>query len=234
MGMRTYRETFDEDNGGWWGWISNQHGPLRLENWDGALLTRSPWWIDYNHAPPGAGYLHMLYCMNTKGPFSEAIMDAGGPNRFAAGGYPTNFVNARLTLRLRGELDARGANPLLLVQASGGGLVSGWLLTGQPLQVQPEWYEQTVTLAPDPRQWTCLGSRHNRADYYGYIDLATVLADVNVNIMLVLFPLTIAPMGPLDGDPHMLRPGKDYPVWTSRLPEGYILLDEVSIAFGEA
>lgn len=231
MVKHIYRETFEDDNGGWWGWISNQHGPLKLENRDGALYTRSPWWIDYNHAPPGAGYLHMLYCMNTKGPFSEAIMDAGGFNRFVAGAYPTNLMEARVTMRLRGELEARGAHPTLLVQASSGGLVSGWLLTGQPFAVRPEWSEQTVSLVPDPAQWTCLGSRHNRVDYYGTIDLETVLSNVNVNIMLVLFPLTIAPMGPIDGDPHILRAGKDYPVWTSRLPEGYLLLDEVRIEF---
>ena len=206
---------------------------MPLENRNGALYARSPWWIDYNHAPPGAGYLHMLYCMNTKGPFSETIMDAGGPNRFVQGGYPTNLTHTRVTLRMRGELETRGALPTLLVQASSGGLVSGWLLTGQPFAVQPEWGEQTAALVPDPAQWKCLGSRHNRADYYGRIDLETVLADVNVNIMLVLFPLTVAPMGPINGDPHILRPGKDYPVWTSRLPEGYLLLDEVRIEFSE-
>jgi hypothetical protein len=53
--------------------------------------------------------------------------------------------------------------------------------------------------------------------------------------MLVLFPLTVAPMGPIAGDPHQLRPGRDYPVWTSRLPEGYVTLSEVRIEFaGEA
>jgi len=29
---------------------------------------------------------------------------------------------------------------------------------------------------------------------------------MNVNIMFILFPLTIAPIGPIDGDPHILRP----------------------------
>jgi hypothetical protein len=26
------------------------------------------WWIDYNHAPPGAGYMHLLASLNTAGP----------------------------------------------------------------------------------------------------------------------------------------------------------------------
>ncbi len=35
----------------------------------------------------------------------------------------------------------------------------------------------------------------------------------------------------LNGDPHLLRPEKDYPVWRSQLPEGYVTLDEVRITF---
>ena len=51
-------------------------------------------------------------------------------------------------------------------------------------------------------------------------------------ILFVLSPLDVAPMGPLAGNPHLLRPERDYPVWRSRLPEGYVLLDEVRIEFG--
>jgi hypothetical protein len=50
--------------------------------------------------------------------------------------------------------------------------------------------------------------------------LERVLRDVNTDILLVLYPLDAAPMGPLAGDPHRLRPERDYPVWRSRLPEG--------------
>ena len=49
--------------------------------------------------------------------------------------------------------------------------------------------------------------------------------------MLVLFPLDVSPMGPLDGDPRILRPERDYPVWRHRLPEGYVTLNEVRIEF---
>ena len=49
--------------------------------------------------------------------------------------------------------------------------------------------------------------------------------------LLVLHPLNIEPMGTIADDPHRLRPEKDYPVWRSRLPEGYLLLDEVRIEF---
>ena len=234
-----YVETFDDGPGGWYGWISNAAGPKALEMRDGCAISRSPWWIDYNHAPPGAGYLHLLYMLNTAGKAGEHHREVAGENRFVRDGCPTDFTHARMTLRLRGELEARGAQLLLLCQAvqacpeqsRRGGICSGWLLTGQPFHVTPDWSEQTVTLVPDPAQWKCLGSRHDRTDFYGEIPLATVLGDVNTDILLVLHPLDVAPMGPLDGDPHRLRPERDYPVWRSRLPEGYVWLDEVQIEF---
>lgn len=226
-----YREPFDEGPGGWYGWISNAAGPKPLEIRDGCAISRSPWWIDYNHAPPGAGYLNLLYMLNTAGKPGEHQREVEGMNRFVGGRFPTDFTNARVTLRLRGELEAKGTRLVLLCQAVQGGLCSGWLLTGQPFRVTEEWSEQTVTAVPDPGQWTCLGSRHDRSDFYGYLPLPTVLEDVNTDILLVLHPLEIAPMGPLAGDPHRLRPERDYPVWRSRLPEGYVLLDEVRIDF---
>jgi hypothetical protein len=226
-----YIETFDDGAGGWYGWISNAAGLKALEIRDSCAISRSPWWIDYNHAPPGAGYLHLLYMLNTAGKTGEHQREVHGENRFIQGGYPTNFTNARMTVRLRGELEAKGAQLLLLCQGLQGGICSGWLLTGQPFQVTPDWSEQAVTLAPDPAQWKCLRSRHDRVDYYGEIPLATILGDVNADILLVLHPLDIAPMGPLNGDPHRLRPEKDYPVWRSRLPEGYVWLDEVRVQF---
>ena len=134
-------------------------------------------------------------------------------------------------MRLRGELEAKAAQLVLLCQAVQDGICSGWLLTGQPLRITADWSEQTVRAVPDLDQWTCLGSRHDRTDFYGEIPLETVLRDVNTNILLVLHPLDIAPMGPRQVDPHLLRPEKDYPVWRSRLPEGYVMLDEVRIAF---
>jgi hypothetical protein len=231
MPSKTYIETFDDGPGGWFGWIDNARGPQPLEIRDSAAISRSPWWIDYNHAPPGAGYLHLLYMLLTRGPASEHQREVAGENRFVQGGFPTDFTGARFTARLKGELRDQGANLCLLCQSIQDGVCSGWMLTGQPLRVTSDWSEQTIVCHPDEAQWTCLGSRHDRADFYGHIPLRRVLADVNTNILLVLFPLDIAPMGPLAGDPHHLRPEKDYPVWRSRLPEGYVMLDEARIEF---
>lgn len=230
--MKTYREDFENGPGGWQGWIDNFAGPKRLEYSPGRLTSRSPWWIDYNHAPPGAGYLHMVFTLQTKGPgFGEAQMEAGGDNHFVEGGHGTDFTSARIAATLSGELETRGAQLVLLAQGTIGGICSGWALTGRPFHVGPEPSTQTIQLDPDPALWTPLGSRHNRTRSYGIHPLDRVLADVNNNIMLILFPLTVVPMGPLAGDPHKLRPARDYPVWTSRLPEGYVTMTGVEIAF---
>jgi len=213
------------------GWISNAVGPKPLEHRPGVVTSRSPWWIDYNHAPPGAGYLHMLLSSGTRGPVAEHYAEVGGYSKLIAEAFPTDYTHARITLRLRGELERRGAELVLVVQATVDRMTSTWVLTGQPFEVTPEWRECSITAVPDPRQWTCMGGRHDRTDYYGFVDLETILSDVNSGIMFVLFPLTISAMGAIDGDPHVLRPGKDYPVWQSLLPEGYVDLDTVRIDF---
>ena len=229
--MTSYRETFDDGPGGWFGFISNSLGPKPLEWQPGSVTSRSPWWIDYNHAPPGAGYMHMVFSLSTRGPETESIKDAGGPSRFVAGGFPTNFCDAKLTVRTRGELLIRGANLVLLVQGNVEGIISGWVCTGRPLRVEKEWTEQSILLAPDAEDWTALGTRHDRGDMYGMKPLEKVLSNVDVNIMLILFPLQVSVMGPIDGDPHLLRPERDYPVWRHKLPEGYVTLDEIQIDF---
>lgn len=228
---KIYRETFEQGPGGWYGWDSNFAGDKPLELDEGCVISRSPWWIDYNHAPPGAGYMHLLFMLDTQRAPSERHMAIAGDNHFVEHGFGTNFVDAELTLRLKGELISHDTELLLLCQGVHDDLCSGWLLTGQPFTVTDDWSESTVHARLDSDQWTCLGSRHDRMATYGHRPLETVLADVNTDILLVLFPLDIAPMGPLDDDPHSLRPEVDYPVWRSRLPEGYVSLDEVRIKF---
>lgn len=227
--MRVYEETFDDGPGGWFGYLSNALGPKPLEIRDSCAVSRSPWWIDYNHAPPGAGYMHLLYLLLTSGAAGEHQREVAGENRFVAGGFGTDFTDARVTVTLRGELLARGTSLYLLCQGYHDGICTGWLLTGQPLQVTEQSTQQSVRCVADEQQWTCLGSRHDRSDYYGRTPLQRVLRDVNADILLVLFPLDVAPMGPLGGDPHQLRPERDYSVWRSRLPEGYVMLDSIRI-----
>ena len=231
--MPTYRETFEAGPGGWFGWESNAAGPRSLELRNDCAISRSPWWIDYNHAPPGAGYMHLLYMLFTAGVAGEHHREVAGPNRYLAGGFGTDFLGARITLRLKGELRARGAQLHLLCQGFREGVCTGWLQTAEAFAVGADWSEQTILCSADESRWTCLGSRHDRGDYYGRAPLKSVLEDVNADILFVLYPLDIEPMETLAGDPHRLRPERDYPVWRSQLPEGYVMLDEVRIEFPE-
>ena len=227
---RTYVETFDSGPGGWIGWHSNALGAQPLELVDGAVVSRSPWWIDYNHAPPGGGYLHLLFVLYTR-LNAERYEPIGGPNRFVRGGFPTDFTDAKLTARLKTTLEARGAQLVLLAQARVGHTYVNYVLMGQPFATTHDWSEQTIELVPDPRQWKCLGTRHGRADSYGSGEIADVLRDLNNDIIFVLHPLDVVAAEPVDGNPHLLKAGEDYKVDLSRLPEGTVMLDEVRIEF---
>ena len=98
--MPTYVETFDDGPGGWVGDLRN---PLPV--WDGVGYCHSPWSVDANHAPPGAGYLHVLMYLHTH---AASVTPLEGVNRFVEGGFSSNLTNAKVTARLRGALEVAG------------------------------------------------------------------------------------------------------------------------------
>lgn len=226
---RIYRETFDNGPGGWAAWRPG--AGLKPDIEDGAFVARSPWRVDANHAPPGGGYLTLLAYLHTHAshitPEAAALL---GENRFVTEGYSRDLTNARLTVRLKGEVDLQGSQLILLAQADIPGTRPNFVLTGQPIEITPDWSEQTITLVPDSEQWLCLGGRHDMTDFYGYGDIADVLRDVNVDLIFILFPLTIVPLEPMD-DPHRLRPQREYPIDERYLPSGYVMFDTVTIEY---
>lgn len=244
-GSRTpYVETFDNGPGGW---VANRHEPLPI--WDGAAHCFSPWYVDANHAPPGAGYLHMLMWIPTK---AAHVTELGGANRFVLEDKSRDLTNARLTARIRGDLTLEadrvhpfyqpewpreGAPPMprlcLLVQTEGSDNPRPFpniILTGQPFRVTREWTEQTVTLTPDPAQWTQCGVRHDLTDRYGPGDIPAMLKDVSVDLIFVLFPLNVVPVGSVD-DPHRGWADRDYRVDPRHLPRGLVMFDTVRIDY---
>jgi hypothetical protein len=236
LGAPVYVEKFDKGPGGWLGWVSNAAGAARLEIREGSLYSSSPWWIDYNHAPPGGGYLHLLYALHTwHWPnFPRQYKELGGPNHFVLGGFPRDFRNAKVSARMKADVRLRGAECLLLVQSKVRGTYINIVLTGQPFRLTRDWSWQRVTLTTDPSQWKAMGSRHDRMrTYAGEAQVAEVLADVNADIICVLHPLDVRPKGKLEGDMHKLKAGEDYEVDRSRLPEGWVMMDEVRIEFAE-
>jgi len=235
MGSLTYRETFEDGAGGWIAWLGpGRPVPAVIE--DGALVSRSPWGIDSNHAPPGGGYLHLLYILHTARQDNpgESYAPLLGGNRFVDGGYPTDFRNARLTLRLKGDVDLQGAELRLHCQSRVGDKAINFVLTSQSFAVTPDWSEQTITLPPDPEQWLCLGARHDLMDVYGWGDIDSVLQDVNIDIILLLHPLRIVPLSPQQDGPHARRAEVEYEVDRSYLPSGEISLRKVQIEFSDS
>jgi hypothetical protein len=225
----TYVETFDSGPGGW---IANRYEPLQI--WDGVAYLYGPWYLDSHHAPPGAGYLHMLMYLFTSP--DKVNTKLGGVNRFVGGGYSRDLRNAKFTVRARGEVDLQGAQMVVLAQGRTPKTTANFVLTGQPFKITRDWSEQTVTLADDERQWTCMGGRESRKYQYGCDDIGTVLKDLNVDLMLVLFPLKVVPVKPV-AEPHKLRAGQDYPeepsyeVWQKYLPRGLIMIDSLKIEY---
>jgi len=161
----------------------------------------------------------------------QMMQAAGGINRFIEGHFPTDFTEASLTLRLRGSVDLRGAQLVLHAQSRINGIFVNQTLVGQPFSITPQWSEQTVRLMPDPSQWKCLGSRHDRTEFYGDGDIANVLRDLNGNIILILYPLNVVPAAQEITQPHLLRAGEDYEIDRSLLPAGHVMVDEVRIDF---
>ena len=242
---KIYTETFDNGAGGW---IADLRSPLPV--WDGVAHCHSPWSVDANHAPPGAGYLHVVMYLLT---YPEAMVSPdghlGGPNRFVEEGHSRDLTNAKVTIRARGTLDlagplcnshrpvptpdAGGVELTLLVQARLDGppeRTVNFILTGQPFAITPDWSEQTVQLVPDPEQWTGLGARHDLGHFYGHGDIAEVLRDVNHDIIFTLFPLNVVPVGEVD-DVDRQWAAKDYKVDMEFLPKGLVMFDTVQIEY---
>ncbi len=122
---------------------------------------------------------------------------------------------------------------MLLAQAQTVKTTANFILTGQPIEITEDWSDQTIVLANDPQQWTCIGSRQDLVDLYGCDELNTALSDVNVDLIFVLFPLDIEPACSEVTDPHGLKADVEYPVKAAKLPRGIIQFESVRIDYPE-
>ena len=218
-----YVEDFDDGAGGWVGW-RRQGVNVPLDVKDGVARIQGPFGVDTYHAPH---YLSLVAYLHTR----EGLgLDLGRPNRFLDGGFSRDLTNATLGLRIRGDVHLRGARLTVLVQADTNGTRPNHILVGQQIEVTPEWSEQQVHLVPDPAQWLCLLSRHDMTETYGWGPIGDVLADVNVDVILVLHPLTIVPLEPTD-EIHRQRAQQDYQIDERYLPHGVIEIDRISIDY---
>ncbi|MBM3932922.1 MAG: hypothetical protein FJ319_01245 [SAR202 cluster bacterium] len=251
MSGKMYLETFDSGPRGWCGY--ERHTVMRaLEHKKGTVTARSPFMLDSNHAPPGGGYFQIIaFLMTGLVAQTEAMVEPlAGKNAFLAGGYPNDFTNARITVRLRGEGDMKGAKLVVLVQRDTEDRNIPALLTAQPMKISERWSEHTVTLSPDESLWLMLGASWNKTHLYKRGPISRALRRVK-NIIFVLYPLDVVPLGQVEARPelitfanpemapkdlearYILRAGRDYHLDSSRLPSGCISFDTVKIEYPE-
>lgn len=236
-GRIVYLEDFEKNSGGW---MTDKFRPLQVNEGIAYCYgdpargpVYAPWSVDFWHAPPGGGYLYMLLWLHThRDRVPAAGYYPGYPgNRFTAEGYPTDFRNAEVTVRLRGDIELRGAELHFWAQSTDGEVTPNYLFL-PPIKVTSEWSEQSFTLSPDPKLWRCMGGRHDRSDYADgcRIPIDRVLEDLNVDMIFVLYPLNIVPTEPVE-DMHRLRAEAEYKVDYEKLPKGVIEFDWVRVAF---
>lgn len=96
--------------------------------------------------------MHLPFCMVTVGPYGEMLKVAGGRNHFVEGGFSANLTNARFSVRIKGELEKRGSELCLLVQARHDKVLANWTMSRHPIAVTREWSVQTVTITADERK----------------------------------------------------------------------------------
>lgn len=220
------------------GWVANSRSPLPVI--DGVARCEGPWVVDANHAPPGAGYLHLLMHIHTQEKhllskharktqmYSNRLIEEGG-HSFIHGNHSRDMRDLRVRIRVRGNVKMRGARMTVLVQGQPemSEKRANWVLTNQEFSLTEEWSDQEVRLCPEPSSWTFLGSRLDLMDFYGgFAPVSEILSNVNVSFIFVLFPLNIEPVEPVD-DKHRLWAGRDYPVRPDVLPEGWVEFESV-------
>ena len=66
---------------------------------------------------------------------------------------------------------------------------------------------------------------------YGCDSAAAVLADVNLDLISILFPVDARPADPAVYEPNRLRALQDYPVDLKYLPKGLLMFDWVRIDY---
>ncbi|HWL51019.1 MAG TPA: hypothetical protein VNQ90_01190 [Chthoniobacteraceae bacterium] len=228
-GPADYWEDFTEPQRGW---IADSRSQLPIGP-DGARCE-GPWILDANHAPPGAGYLHLLMHLHmmeerlqapyarASGMYPETFIKSKR-HAFIHGGRSRNLVNTHIRIRLRGNVALRGSRMTVLVQSQpdAHGPRANWVNTGQHFIITPDWSDQELLLRPDPADWTFLGSRHNLTSLYGYVPIEETLANVNVSFIFVLYPLAIAAVEPVE-DLHLAWADRDYTARRDLLPVGHV------------
>lgn len=148
----------------------------------GECVLSSPWWLDPNHAPPGAGYLNLLLYnyIDTIFPGNKAGIDLTGKT---------------LYLELRSKsLELKQSKLLFWFQtkASNGKHIN-FAFTAAPIILDQNRTIVKLKLTNKPADWTCLGSSIDRANTYDCVSIAEAITNVNLDFGLVILPTSDDP-----------------------------------------
>ena len=200
-----YRESFDRGAGGWHYYATTSAGEAVLDRvpWNAeqqCVTSASPWWIDPNHKPPGAGYLNIVAFIWMKG---------------YRGGVPYRWMDLRdavLSLSIKTEgLDTKGGHLCLWIQHryeqgshfwfqnpfAYGPRGDEWKRANlaltryriEEMATPGQWTKVTLVLAPDKGAWTNLGTSTERTANYGVVSPARALAKVTTDLGFIILPV---------------------------------------------
>lgn len=164
---------------------------------NGMMILQSPWWLDNNHAPPGAGFLNLL-----------AYTYMGKPERPADPSSALDLTNGLFVASLQtDDLNLRGSQVLFWFQVlSPNGKSTNYALSGSPVlgnSTVPQSGEIYLNLPTDPKMWQCLGSSTSSQDSYDCsVPFEDAIKNVNNDYGLIIMP-TVG-----DPDPNLQPSGK--------------------------
>jgi hypothetical protein len=194
-----YKTAFDGTSG----WLTqsaetpSECTPLEesTEAGNGYAVSRAPWWIDPNHAPPGLGYLHLVAFAYHFDWSTDGVV----ASEYA--GRPIDLRDARIRLRWRAP-DLRlppGARFMFWLQAHdprrprADTRYVNYALINQaliPVADDPRWLESTLVLPASGQGLACLGSNLDRTQTYDCAaDPSEVLANWTIDLgFIILLP----------------------------------------------
>jgi len=175
----------------WISWLGLHACTIDVPVANDRMVLESPWWLDPNHAPPGAGYLGLVTWTYVDGEPDEATY-----------GVPTvDLRGVTLRVALRAEnLDLKGSHLNFWFQTTmPDGRFANFVYRRAPIEKRlpsngSDLELVEITLSGEPEAWTCLSSAADRSDFYGCMDVQDAMREVDQDFGLILFPVSGSPL----------------------------------------
>jgi len=210
-GETRYRHDFADGHGGWgtsrtlltaadlpasyrtcWvSWLSLYACNIDAPVQNGRMQLTSPWWLDPNHAPPGAGYLSLITWVYLDGP--------AGSSTF---GKPTlDLTGTTLEVALRApDLELAGGRLMFFFNTSmPGGKYANYAYSRTPIDAKLRPGDRDLTLveiklSSDADAWTCLGTSDVKSDLYACVDVTQAMRAIDNAFGFMILPVSDSPL----------------------------------------